>query len=53
MTDPVRDLTDWFTRPDRYAAIDPKRAIWLTDENIRNLAKDERFMAAFYARRQP
>ncbi len=49
MSDPVRDLTAWFTRSGH--GIDPKRAIWLTEENIRNLAKDEKFMASFYARR--
>ncbi len=52
MTDPIlEDLFAWFTQPYRYKSIDPKRAIWLTDDNIRNLAKDEKFMAGFYARR--
>ncbi len=51
-SDAYRDLLAHFTDPARYTAIDPKRAIWLTEGNIRNLAKDERFMAQFRRARE-
>lgn len=47
MNDDLAELRVWFSRPDRYQAIDPKRAIWLDDDNIIALSKDARFMEVF------
>lgn len=42
----VEELRAWFSKPERYKEIGPK-AIWLTEDNIAALAKNEYFMAHF------